>query len=74
MYRSGSRGVINACLLIGFDRYLQEFAVFVFNGKSETIEMSTGMLILSILVRSEQVQELPGCSMQCKYTQEYDSQ
>jgi hypothetical protein len=55
VYRSGSRGVISACLLIGLYRYLQEFAVFVFNGKSETIEMSTGMRIPGILVRSELV-------------------
>jgi len=49
--------------------------VFVFNGKSETIEVSTGMLILvfCILVRRELVQEFPGRCMQCKHAQEYDS-
>jgi len=75
-YGACSCGVINVRLLIGFDRYLQEFAVFVFNGKSETVEVSTSMLILvfGILVRCELVQELPGRSMQCKHAQEYDSQ
>jgi hypothetical protein len=55
---------------------LQEFAVFVFNGKSETVEVGTGVLVLvfGILVRCELVQELPGCGMQRKHTQEYDSQ
>jgi hypothetical protein len=36
-YGPGHRGVINICLLIGLYRYLQEFAVLVFNGKSETV-------------------------------------
>ena len=75
-YGADSRGEISVGLLIGLDRYLQEFAVFVFNGKSEAIEVSTGVLVLifGILVRCELVQELPGGCMQCKHTQEYDSQ
>jgi hypothetical protein len=63
-------------LLVGLDRYLEEFAVFVFNGKSETIEVGAGVLVLifGILVSCKLVQELPGGSMQRKHTQKYDSQ
>ena len=66
-----SRIIIGGDLLIGLNAYLQEFAVFVFNGKSETIVM---VLVLCILVGGELMKEFPGGGMQCKHSQEYDSQ
>lgn len=74
LHRLCSRRVIGINLHIGLNAYLQEFAVFVFNGKSETVEISTAVLILGILVRGPLVQVLPGCCVQSKHTQEYDSQ
>lgn len=58
-------------LLIGLYAYLQKFTVFMLNG--ECVAFIT-IIIYGILMRSKQVNKLPGGSMQSKHTQEYDSE
>lgn len=65
------RLVMGRDLFVGLYPYLQEIAVFVFNGKGKTIKI---VMVLGILVRSQLVQELPGGGMQRKHSQKYDSQ
>jgi hypothetical protein len=75
LYRLNRRLVMGADLLIRLHAYLQKIAVFMFCGKRETIIIIRVVLsVLSILVGSQLVKELPWCCMQRKHTQEDDSQ
>jgi hypothetical protein len=67
--------VVNIDLFIGLYAYLQEFTMLMFNGKSETTIARIGTAaVLRILMRYELVNELTGRYVQCKNTQQCDSQ
>jgi hypothetical protein len=65
------RLIITGDLFVRVNGYLQKFAVPVLNGKGYTF---ITMIVYGIFMRGKQVDKLPGCGMQCKHTQEYDSE
>jgi len=60
-------------VFIRFRFYLQETAVYVFNGKSGAM-LCYRSFIFSIMVREELVYKCPGGSIKYKYPQQHDSQ
>lgn len=64
--------VVKADLVVRLYAYLQKIAVLVLDGESGTVV--SGMVVPGVLMRHQQVQELPGRNMQRKHSQEYDSQ